>query len=105
MSNLEEMFAFQLRAVGLEGFVREYAAIPGRRFRFDFAFVPERVLIEVQGGTWSGGAHGRGAGIQRDYEKGNLAVQHGWRVLQFDSKMVRSGEAIRMTEQILKGVK
>lgn len=105
MSDLEEVFSFQLRAVGLEGFVREYAAIPGRRFRFDFAFVPERVLIEIQGGTWNRGAHGRGAGIQRDYEKGNLAVQHGWRILQFDSNMVRSGEAIRMTEQILKGVK
>ena len=97
------MFSFQMHAVGLEGLVREYAAIPGRRFRFDFAFVPERELIEIQGGTGNRGAHGRGACIQRDYEKGNLAVQHGWRVLQFDSNMVGSAEAIRMTEQILKG--
>lgn len=102
-SELEELFAFQVKAAGLPEPEREVCVIPGRKFRFDFAFVPERVLIEIQGGTWNRGAHGRGAGIQRDYEKGNLAVQHGWRVLQFDSNMVRSGEAIRMTEQILKG--
>ena len=103
MSDLEEVFSFQMHAVGLEGFVREYAAIPGRRFRFDFAFVPERVLIEIQGGTWNRGAHGRGAGIQRDYEKGNLAVQHGWRVLSFDGKSVKSGEAVETIRKALEG--
>lgn len=105
MSDLEEAFAFQLSAIGLDGFVREYRAIPERRFRFDFAFVPERVLIEIQGGTWNRGAHSRGAGLARDYEKLNLATANGWRVLQFDTNMIKSGEAIRMAEQILKGAK
>jgi very-short-patch-repair endonuclease len=100
-SALEDTFAFQLDAYGLTGYVREYAAIPGRKFRFDFAFIQERLLIEVQGGTFSGGAHGRGVGIHRDYEKGNLAVQHKWRVLQFDTKQVKSGEAVAFTQSII----
>jgi hypothetical protein len=42
---------------------------------------PERKLaIEVQGGIWTGGAHARGAGIERDMEKHNLCVIAGWRL-------------------------
>lgn len=100
-SDLEDTFAFQLDAYGLTGYVREYQAIPGRKFRFDFCFKPERLLIEINGGTFNGGAHGRGVGIHRDYEKGNLAVQHKWRVLQFDTKQVKSGEALKVTEQVI----
>ena len=72
-SALENLFAFQLDSAGLTQYVREYQAIPGRKFRFDFAFVDERLLIEINGGTFNGGAHGRGVGINRDYEKGNQA--------------------------------
>ena len=33
---LENLFAMQLDAAGLGGYVREVQAIPGRKFRFDF---------------------------------------------------------------------
>lgn len=102
-SALEDLFAFQLDAAGLTGYVREYQAIPGRKFRFDFAFVDERLLVEINGGTYSRGAHARPLGIKRDYEKGNLAVQFGWRVLQFDADMVKSGQALEFTERMLRG--
>jgi very-short-patch-repair endonuclease len=101
MSELEDTFAFQLDACGLTGYVREYPAIPGRKFRFDFCFKRERLLIEINGGTYNGGAHGRGCGINRDYEKNNLAQIGVWRVLSFDTKQVKSGEALNVTEQIL----
>ena len=104
-SALENLFAFQLDAAGLTQYVREYQAIPGRKFRFDFAFVDERLLIEINGGTYNGGAHGRGVGINRDYEKGNLAVQHGFRLLQFDTKMVKSGVGLEFTEQLINQLK
>jgi very-short-patch-repair endonuclease len=100
-SALEDTFAFQLDACGLTGYVREYAAIPGRKFRFDFCFKPERLLVEINGGTFSGGSHGRGVGINRDYEKNNLAVINNWRVLSFDTKQVKSGEALKVTEQVI----
>ena len=102
-SELEDIFAAQLDAVGLDGYVREYQAIPGRRFRFDFCWVKERLAVEIQGGTYSRGAHARPLGIKRDYEKGNLAVQFGWRVLQFDADMVKSGQALDFTERMLRG--
>ena len=54
-SELEDIFAAQLDAVGLDGYVREYQAIPGRKFRFDFAWEKERLLVEINGGTYSGG--------------------------------------------------
>lgn len=102
-SELEDIFAAQLDAVGLDGYVREYQAIPGRRYRFDFCWVKERLAVEIQGGTYSRGAHARPLGIKRDYEKGNLAVQFGWRVLQFDADMVKSGQALEFTEKMLRG--
>jgi very-short-patch-repair endonuclease len=100
-SALENLFAFQLDSAGLTQYVREYQAIPGRKFRFDFCFRKERLLIEINGGTYSKGAHSTGTGIARDYEKGNLAVQHGWKVLQFDTKMVKSGVGLQTTEQLI----
>ena len=104
-SALENLFAFQLDSAGLTGYIREYQAIPGRRFRFDFAWRKERLLVEINGGTYSKGAHSTGTGINRDYEKGNLAVLNGWRVLSFDTKMVKSGAALEVVEQILRGEK
>ena len=102
-SQLEDLFAFQLDAAGLTGYVREYQAIPGRKFRFDFAFVRERLLVEINGGTYNGGAHSRGVGLNRDYEKGNLAVVNNWRVLSFDTKQVKSGAALEVVEKLIGG--
>ena len=105
-SELEDIFASQLDAVGLDGYVREFRkAIPGRRFRFDFAFIRENLLIEINGGTYTRGGHSTGTGIKRDYEKGNLAVKYGYKLLTFDANMVKSGQALEFTEKILRGEK
>ena len=103
-SDLEDTFAFQLDALGLAGYVRQYRAIKGRKFAFDFAFLDEKLLIEIQGGTYSNGAHARPLGIARDYEKSNLAQLAGWRCLAFDGMAVRSGEAVEVVRKAL-GVK
>ena len=102
-SDLEDTLAFQLDALGLTGYVREYQAIKGRKFRFDFCFTEQRLLIEVNGGTFTKGAHSTGQGIARDYEKANLAVLQGWRVLMFDGKAVKSGEAVEVIRKALEG--
>ena len=100
-SELEELFAFQVKATGLPEPEREAAVIPGRKFRFDFCFREARLLIEINGGTFTKGAHSTGQGIARDYEKANLAVLHGWRVLTFDGKAVKSGEAVETIRKAL----
>ena len=100
-SALEAELALQIRALGLPEPVREYPAITGRKFRFDFAWLEHRLLVEVNGGTYTKGAHSTGLGIARDYEKANLAQLAGWRVLMFDGKAVKSGEAVEVIRQAL----
>lgn len=101
MSRLEKEFEKQLNEYGLIPYLTQYRAVPKRQFRFDFAFPKESLLIEIQGGVWSRGAHGRGSGIVRDYEKLNLAVKNGFFVLQFDTNMVKSKEGIELVKSIL----
>ena len=101
-SDLEDTFAFQLDALGID-YVRQYRAIKGRKFAWDFAFPDERLLVEINGGTYTVGAHSTGKGIARDYEKSNLAQLQGWRCLSFDGKAVRSGEAVEVIRQALEG--
>ena len=105
-SQLEAELALQIKALGLPGPIREYQAIKGRKFRFDFAWLdPEHLLlVEVNGGTYTKGAHSTGQGIRRDYEKCNLATLAGWRVLSFDGKSVKSGEAVEVIRQALESI-
>lgn len=100
-SGLEEALAYQIRMKGLPVPDREYPAVPGRRFRFDFAWPIERLLVEVQGGTWGKGAHSTGQGIARDCEKRNMAVLLGWRCLDVTTDQIRTGRAIRWIEEAL----
>ena len=100
-SQLEAEVALQIKALGLPEPIREYQAIKGRKFRFDFAWLEHRLLVEVNGGTYTKGAHSTGQGIARDYEKANLATLDGWRVLMFDGKAVKSGEAVEVIRQAL----
>lgn len=101
LSEIEETLALHLRSVGIP-FEREFKAIEGRKFAWDFRIVDTNILIETQGGTWSSGkmGHNSGSGIKRDYIKNNLAIMAGWRVLYFTSDMITSGEALRTVEAI-----
>lgn len=76
-------------------------AKPVRQFRFDFAWPDRRLAVEVDGGTWTGGRHTRGAGFESDCEKTNLAQLLGWRVLRFTTSMIRDGRAIATIREAL----
>ncbi|MEI6872784.1 MAG: hypothetical protein WCL08_10930 [Verrucomicrobiota bacterium] len=105
MSDAEELFAFQVRALKMLAPVRNYRFLPGRKFEIDFAWPELMVGIEIQGGIWrtGGGAHSRPANIERDIEKHNLLLDHGWRVWQFTTQAVKSGEAVQKMQQVLQG--
>ena len=103
MSGIEDLYLLQISAAGLPEPQREYRIIPGKRSRADFAWPEHKLAVEIEGGTWSGGRHVRGAGYANDCRKYNLAVLHGWRVLRFTSEMVRDGEALDMLEQVMTG--
>jgi hypothetical protein len=54
----------------------------------DFAHIEARVGIEIQGGIWNGGRHGRGYGIAQDNEKSNEAVFCGWVILKLAGNQI-----------------
>lgn len=94
MSEAERLFAMQLRAERITGWVEEFRFSPPRRWRFDFAWPKLRFAIEIEGGGWVGGRHTRGAGFERDLEKYAAAWRLGWSVLRVSPKMVRSGRVL-----------
>jgi very-short-patch-repair endonuclease len=102
-SDLEEIVAFQLRALRVDAPVREHVFHPGRRFRFDFAWPDRLVALEIDGGIWNVGRHTRGSGAVTDAEKYSLAAILGWRILRATERQVHSGEAARWVETILRG--
>ena len=57
-------------------------AKPDRKWALDFAWPDARLGLEVEGGIWSRGKHGRGAGILKDMEKANGLAVRGWRLLR-----------------------
>jgi very-short-patch-repair endonuclease len=101
MSDLEDLFAFQLKATGLPTPIREHVFASPRRWRFDFAWPDRMIAVEIDGGTWINGRHNGGAGYVKDSQKYNAAVIHGWRVLRFPGESVENGEAITTVEQLL----
>ena len=61
----------------------EFKFHPSRKWRADFAIPSRRLLIEIEGGAWSGGRHTRGAGFVGDMLKYNAAAILGYRVLRY----------------------
>lgn len=93
-----------LRALGI-GFEHEYKFHPTRKWRADFLISDTKILIEVEGGIWSGGRHTRGAGYIGDMEKYNAAAILGFQVLRFSTQQVKSGLAVQQIEQLVRGTK
>ena len=57
-------------------------------WRFDYAFARLKVAVEVEGGVFSGGRHGRGAGYTEDLKKYNTATARGWLIFRFTPDML-----------------
>ena len=108
-SKAEELLAFHLRAAGLRA-IREFHFHPTRKWRADFAFPAESLLIEVEGVTRYGknkdgsmrlGRHQTAKGFTEDLVKYNAAALLGFRVLRFSPDMVKSGTALQDIERAL----
>ncbi len=99
-STLESHFLFTLRALApdLPAPVEQFVFAPPRRFRADFAYPDCGLLIECEGGVWSGGKHGRGSGVEIDCDKSRHTAAHGWRVFRVTRKALDENphEVIRL---------
>jgi very-short-patch-repair endonuclease len=80
----------------------EVRVIPNRRFRFDFCWPALKIALEVDGATWTGGRHSRGAGIARDCEKVCEAAIAGWTCIRVTTQQVENGQAIGWLERLLR---
>ena len=80
---------------------REWQFHPVRLWRFDFAWPDHKLALEVDGGIWVRGAHGRGTGIQRDQEKLNAAAVLGWRVLRVQPKELATMATVHLVREAL----
>jgi len=89
----EETFAMHCKAHGLIP-EREVKFCPLRNWRVDFLFRAESIIVEIEGGIWSNGAHTRGKHFESDAAKYNRATLMGYRVLRYSTAMVESGQAI-----------
>jgi very-short-patch-repair endonuclease len=99
-----ETLHFQITAIGLTGWVREYKFHPTRKWRLDLAHAGHRLAVEVEGFAAHGaaGRHQRVAGFTADCEKyAELAIA-GWRLIRVTSKHVKDGQALQWIERALK---
>jgi very-short-patch-repair endonuclease len=101
VSNAEDSLATLIKWERLPEPSREYHFWPGRRFRFDFAWWQQKVAVEVEGGSWIGGAHTRGKHFEQDCEKYNEAGLKGWKVYRVTPRMVEDGRAIALIRRAL----
>lgn len=93
-SPLEDELDRQMTLAALPAWEAEYRFCPRRKWRADRAWPHHRLLVEVEGGVWSGGRHTRGAGYEADCEKYNEAAILGYRVIRVTGAMVRDGRAL-----------
>ena len=114
MSHAEDLLVFQIKAAKLPMPVREFSFNADenwksrtrkmKRPRFDLAWPDPfiRIAAEIEGGSWSGGRHTRGAGFEEDCKKYNQAQLQGWIVYRFTTNMVKNGEALDTIEKAIK---
>lgn len=91
-----ELLLFQIKRSGLPTPVLEFPFCTelGRKWRFDFAWPDAQFAVEYEGGSFVGGAHGRGKHFESDAMKYGIALLLGWRVLRVNSHMVEDGRAL-----------
>lgn len=98
----EQTLVMQLKALKI-AFKSEFRFHPTRKWRADFYIEDTKLLIEVEGGIWSGGRHTRGKGYLGDMEKYNTATALGYQVFRFSTEQVTSGFAIKQIEELVRG--
>ena len=89
-SHLERKFLLLWQLLGGPALEREYRFHPERKWRADFAHLPSRVLVELEGGIFmaGGGRHNRATGFINDAEKHFHAWLLGWTVIRLTAPQI-----------------
>ncbi|MBN6523369.1 hypothetical protein [Acinetobacter pittii] len=76
------------------GFEQKFQPIHTKHWRFDFHIVKLRLLIEIEGGPWSGGRGGKLANKAWSLDRYDQAEQMGYKIERFHPDSVLSGYVI-----------
>lgn len=99
-SGLEKTVKIVLESEGITGFVQDYKFLDGIKYELDFAWPEYKFGIEIQGGQYlKKSGHSNIAGLERDYEKMNLAILNGWKVLQYPTSVLNKNPFL-IAEQV-----
>lgn len=102
-SDLEGELANAVHQAQLPRPEREVRLVPGRKWACDFVWRDARLIVECEGGTFSGGRHTRGKGFEEDCRKYAQLTLMGYRVIRVTAAHIKSGEALRWIEWGLEG--
>ena len=103
-SKLESRFLLLWRVAQGPPLEREVKFHTSRAWRADFAHLPSRTLIEIEGGIFlpGGGRHNRGTGYAKDAEKYLEAVLAGWTVIRLTAYQLEIGFIERIVSLVLR---
>jgi very-short-patch-repair endonuclease len=79
----------------------EYKFHLTRKWRIDVALLDHDIAIEIDGGAWIQGRHGRGTGIEKDNEKYAALAIAGWRLIRCTPGQVKKGIVLEWVKQAL----
>jgi hypothetical protein len=88
------------KAHGLPEPMPEFQFHPSRGWRADYCWQQQKIIVEIDGGVFTGGRHVRGQGFIEDQRKLNAATLLGYRVLRYTPD--RLGEAIEDLRELLR---
>jgi len=76
------------------GFESKFQPIHTKHWRFDFHIVKLRLLIEIEGGPWSGGRGGKLANKAWSLDRYDLSEEMGYKIERFHPDSILSGYVI-----------
>lgn len=117
----------QFQLLGIPEPIKEYRFHPERKWRFDGAWVEQKLAVEIDGGVYGrevycnhcggkvtrtlkdgrtisireGGRHNTGQGFEEDRRKWAAAVALGWRIIGITSGMIEDGSGAGYIMQAL----
>ncbi|MDX8163559.1 hypothetical protein [Acinetobacter pittii] len=83
------------------GFESKFQSIHTKHWRFDFHIVKLRLLIEIEGGPWSGGRSGKLANKAWSLDRYDQAEELGYRIERYHPDVVLSGYVINLIKERL----
>lgn len=100
--NVNELAFFQiLKEEGIPIPTKEYQFCPDRKWRADYCWIDECLILETEGGIWTNGRHTRGVGYKSDMEKYSEASVLGYRILRCETSELCSRKTIDWIKKCL----